>query len=72
MDRYLSMPKAAELVGVCRNTMKRYIREGLVQAERLPSQKGRGPWRIAESSVVSLLEGSLRQQALDHLRRLRA
>ena len=72
MDRYLSLPSASELAGVCRNTMKRYIRDGHVQAERLPSEKGRGPWRIAESSVVALLEGSLKQRALDHLRRLRA
>ena len=71
MDRYLSMPKATALAGVCRNTMKRYIREGLVQAERLPSEKGRGPWRIKEGSITALLEGNLRGQALDLLRGIR-
>lgn len=72
MERYLPMPAAMKLAGIkSRNTMKRYIHDGIVQAERLPSPKGLGPWRIAESSLIALVEGRLRQQALEHLRRFK-
>jgi hypothetical protein len=67
------MPDAMRLAGIkSRNTMKRLIGEGRVSAQRLPSPSGRGAWRIAESSIIALLEDNTRVMALDHLRRFRA
>ena len=63
-SRYLTRQQAQDRLGVCRNTIKRYIQEGIVDAERLPAPSGLGPWRISEESVDNLLEGTLRQQAL--------
>jgi hypothetical protein len=72
MERYLPMPTAMELAGIkSRNTMKRLIMEGIVQAERLPSASGRGHWRIAESSIMSLLGDATRQKALALIRGIR-
>ena len=71
VDRYISRPEAEVILQVSRNTIKRYIREGIIQAERLPTPGGLGPWRISESSVLAILEGPLKQQALAHLRGLR-
>jgi hypothetical protein len=71
-DRGLSMPDAMKIAGIkSRNTMKRLIVEGIVQAERLPSSSGRGHWRIAKSSILALFEGTTRQQALALLRGVR-
>lgn len=68
---YLTRQQAQDRLGVCRNTIKRYIQEGIVDAERLPAPSGLGPWRISEESIEALLEGTLRQQALAHIRGLR-
>lgn len=72
MDRFLSLPQAMEATGIkSRNTMKRLIREGHIEAERLPSLSGRGHWRIPESSLLSLVESKLQHEALAHVRGFR-
>ncbi len=55
--RWLKMGQAMKLLGVCRKTLRRYIIEGHVTAERLPSgpRGGIGHWRIKESSIRSAL-----------------
>ena len=56
---YLTRQQAQDRLGVCRNTIKRYIQEGIVDAERLPAPSGLGPWRISEESIEALLVGGL-------------
>lgn len=73
MNNPLTMPEAMRLAKIkSRNTMKRLILEGHVEAERLPTSSGRGHWRISGDSIVAMLEGTLKQEALDHLRSFRA
>jgi predicted site-specific integrase-resolvase len=71
MSRYLSLPEACEIANVSRNTMKKYIVEGYVAAERLPCPNGQGRWRVSEESLLTLLQGAMRQQALDFLKGMR-
>ncbi|MDR1946657.1 MAG: helix-turn-helix domain-containing protein [Desulfovibrio sp.] len=73
MDRFLSMREAMQLAGIkSRNTIKRLIREGTIEAQRLPSPGGHGHWRIKESSLYAICADTIRTQALDMLRRHRA
>lgn len=73
MDRLLPMKEAMIVTGIkSRNTMKRLIRDGVVEAERIPTPSGLGDWRISENSLLAAFESKIHAQALDHLRRLRA
>lgn len=73
MDRMLPMKEAMIVAGIrSRNTMKRLINEGILDAERIPTPSGLGDWRISENSLRSIFESKIRTQAIDHLRRIRA
>ncbi|MDP2848956.1 MAG: helix-turn-helix domain-containing protein [Humidesulfovibrio sp.] len=58
----LRMGVAMQRLGVCRNTLKKYINEGYLDAERLPG----GHWRISEESIDAMLNNT-RNKALAHL-----
>lgn len=58
----LRMGQAMKRLNVCRNTLKKYIFDGHVDAEKLPG----GHWRISEESVEALLNNT-RDKALAHL-----
>ena len=63
MNNPLTMPEAMQLAKIkSRNTMKRLILEGHVEAERLPTSSGRGHWRISGDSIVAMLEGTFLNQ----------
>lgn len=73
MDRYLSIPEAMAVLGVkSRNTIKRYILEGHLDATRLPSPGGRGPWRVSENSIHSLLESKVMAKARELIAKMNA
>lgn len=61
----LRMGQAMKRLNVCRKTLRRYIVDGYVEAEKLPG----GHWRISEESVDALLNGT-RNKAIAHLARL--
>jgi len=49
---YLKLSKAAKILDVHRDTIRRYIRNGILDAKLLPT----GHWRVSEESVQSLLD----------------
>lgn len=61
----LRMGQAMQRLNVCRKTLRRYINDGYVEAEKLPG----GHWRISEDSVDALLNGT-RNKAIAHLARM--
>jgi len=52
-EKLLRSGEAAEILGVDRHTIVKWIREGRIRAVRLPS----GRYRIPESEVRRILEG---------------
>lgn len=63
-DRLLSVHSAAERLGVCSKTIRRWIHAGKLQATRYPS----GYFGIPLSSVAQIMRGQLRTTAdITHL-----
>jgi excisionase family DNA binding protein len=50
-DEWLTTGQAAEMLGVSRSTVVRYIEAGTLEARRLPS----GHWRIHRTAAEKLL-----------------
>lgn len=65
MTAWLKMGQAMRRLNVCRDTMRKYCREGLVRAEKLPS----GHWRIEQESLDQILTNR-KDQVLELMRRL--
>lgn len=63
MDRKLSTGKAAKALGVCVKTVRRYIQDGDLPAEKLP----KGHYRIRAEDVEALLSED--QKVLELARR---
>lgn len=61
----LRMGQAMQRLNVCRKTLRKYIRAGDVEAEKLPG----GHWRISEESIDALVNGT-RNKAIAHLARM--
>ena len=56
-DDLLTTGQAAEVIGVSRSTVVRFIEDGLLPAFRLPmrpSARGRGHWRITRADAEQL------------------
>jgi len=51
--RMLRSGEVAEILGVSRHTMVKWVREGRIRVIRLPS----GRYRVPESEVKEILEG---------------
>lgn len=62
-DRLLEVEHAARRLSVCQETIRSYIRDGLLPALRLP----RGTYRIRESALDAFIT-SLEQQETARLR----
>jgi len=56
---FIKLSKAAKLLDVHRETLRRYIKQGMVDGRQLPS----GHWRVEEASVKALLNRSIADQA---------
>ena len=52
-ERMMRSGEVAEILGVSRHTVVKWIKEGRIRAIRLPS----GRYRIPESEVKKILEG---------------
>lgn len=61
--RHMSTGKAAKALGVCVKTVRRYILEGDLPAEKLP----KGHYRIKDTDVEAMLSED--QKALELARR---
>lgn len=51
MDRMMSTGKAAKVLGVCVKTVRRYIQDGDLPAEKLP----KGHYRLRPEDVAALM-----------------
>jgi excisionase family DNA binding protein len=58
---WLSVARAAARVGVCRRTIKRWVKGGLLPATRLPSPKGKGHLRIRLGDLEALVARGILQ-----------
>ncbi|RLG78434.1 MAG: hypothetical protein DRO10_02900 [Thermoprotei archaeon] len=56
-ERMLRSGEVAEILGVDRHTVVKWVKEGKIKAIRLPS----GRYRIPESEVKKILEGGSSQ-----------
>lgn len=61
----LRMSEACARLGIHRDTMRKYLNEGLIQGRKLPS----GHWRIDPDSLNRFLENPEDKKAVDLMRR---
>jgi excisionase family DNA binding protein len=62
VEEFVSSKVAAEQLGINRQTLRKYIRAGLLKAQRLPS----GYWRIPRSAIEQLLtDGKPHETAIE-------
>lgn len=54
---WLTIDDMAQALGVCHETIYRYIREGIIPATRTATKGGRTPWKIEREWALAYLRG---------------
>jgi len=67
MRQYLTLTEACRVASLSRNTLKKYIIAGEVQATKIGT---RGDWRVDAESLKTWLSSDYQAQALEILRSL--
>lgn len=57
MEKAYKLKEVEEMLGVSRRTLYNYIKEERLEAIQLPSEKGKGQWRVTEAALQNFIQG---------------
>ncbi len=57
MEKAYKLKEVEEILGVSRRTLYNYIKEKRLKAIQLPSEKGRGQWRVTHEDLQDFMQG---------------